>query len=176
MKVTQALFVPTAEVDKSTYWTASGILIIVGLVIAFLPMAFMNDLSNPASIMMATLSGVLVYALIYPWFCVIGGRLRDSGNSPWFYLLALLGYVILASILSAFLIMPEMVANMQNMVENIPTDGQPSEEQFEAVMEMQMEMMKSMIPKQAMASTIASILVVLPFGFLSKPPIEDTFS
>lgn len=166
--ILRALFVPTTITEKKTYWIGVVILVALGAAISFLPLMLIGDNADFASIMSAGMAGILLYLLIYPWFCLIAGRLRDAGASPWFYLLGLLGYVVIAQVLTMLLIMPGMMENMEGMMENMPQGEGDEAEMMNEMMQMQAGMMKEMLPKQAIAQGITSILSALPFGFLAQ--------
>lgn len=177
MDIVRALFVPMAVVDRNTYWIGALILICAGLVITGLPILLLSD-KDPGfgAVMSAGMSSTILLLLIYPWFCLIAGRLRDAGASPWFFLLGLLGYVVLAQIFVMFLVMPGMADGMLELAESLPTEDEHPAEAMKTMMAMQAEMMKDMLPGQMVGNGIASVLAALPFGFLTKGKDEVTES
>jgi len=173
MSVSKALFVPNSVVERGTYLVAALILIIIGAIIGFLPLAFIQEGGGLSSMMMATSMGMLLYVMIYPWFCTIAGRLRDAGASPWFFLLGLLGYVVVSSVLGMIFIMPAMAGMMDGIVENIPDTERDEAEAVAQMMDMQVEMMRQMLPAQAIAGSVASLLIAAVFWFLPHKPEEE---
>lgn len=168
MSVSSALFVPTSVVEKKDYWIGAAILIALGAAISALPLLFMKQDSGLAGIMMGSMASLLLMVLIYPWFCLIGGRLRDVGASPWFYLLGLLGYYIATTIISLIIMMPEMTGMMEDMVTNMPDPEADPQDSLNQMMDVQTEMMRKMIPKQIIATIVSSGLVALIFGLLKQ--------
>ena len=49
-------------------------------------------------------ASLLQYPMLWGYFCVFGKRLHDAGQTAWFNLLFLLGFVIVSSILSSILL------------------------------------------------------------------------
>lgn len=172
MSVSKALFVPNTVVDRGTYLVAALILIIVGAIIGFLPLALIQEGGGLQSMMTVTSVSMLVYVLIYPWFCTIAGRLRDAGASPWFFLLGLFGYAVVSSVLGMIFIMPAMAGMMEGVIENIPDTEGDEAEAVAQMMDMQVEMMRQMLPAQAIAGSVASFLTAAVFWFLPHKPGE----
>jgi len=171
MSIMRALFGPDQVTDQKTYWTGVGVLLVLGAVIAYLPLLFMGEGGGISGMMKGGALGMLLYLLIYPWFCLIGGRLRDAGHSPWYFLLGFFGYAIVSGVLGFMLMAPEMAGMMEGMMENMPDpEAEPSAAMNE-MMDMQAEMMRKSIPKQIIAGLIASLLVAIPFGLL-KPKAD----
>lgn len=168
MSILKALFNPSTVVDKKTYWMGGAILVVLGALIYAAPLIFMTEDAGISGIMTGAIFSIFIYLLIYPWFCLIGGRLRDGGQSPVIYIAAFVGYAILSWIITMILIMPGMIENMEGMLENLPDDSDDSEQAVEQMVAMQAVMMKQMVPKQIIASTLASILTMLPFGLLKQ--------
>lgn len=175
MSIVRALFVPNAVVDKGTYWTGAAILILIGVAVNGLPLTLLSSEPEFSEIMMIGMLGWINFLLVYPWFCLIAGRLRDAGASVWFYLAGLVGYVVLNQVLATIFIVPSMVGNMEEFYSAMPGDG-GSAEDMEAMMALQAKIMRQMLPMQILSSAIASVLTALPFGLLSKKPgIETNF-
>lgn len=170
MSVLNSLFNPSAVVEKKDYWIGGVILLILGALIYAAPLLFMSEDAGFSGVVKGSFFSMFIYLLIYPWFCLIGGRLRDTGNSPAIFIAAFLGYAVLSSVFSMILIMPEMTSNMEEMLKNMPEpeDLENGEESFEQMFAVQSDLMRRMIPKQVIGSTIASVLIMLPFGLMKQ--------
>ena len=171
MSIGNALFVPTSIVVKREYWIGVAILIAIAAAIYGFSIWLMRGSSGLSGMMMGSMASMLLLPLVYTWFCLIGGRLRDAGASPWYFLLGFFGYYILSSVLSVIFVMPDMMGAMEGMIENMPTEAEMEEDPSAYVSDMfdsQTEMMGKMLPKQMVATTIASLLTATPFGFLHQ--------
>ena len=56
-----------------------------------------------ANTFISPIFGILVYPMVYVYVCLFSKRLHDAGHSGWFYLLFLIGYGVVGSIVSALL-------------------------------------------------------------------------
>ncbi len=67
-------------------------------------------------------ASLLQYPMLWGYFCVIGKRLHDAGQTAWFNLLFLLGFVIVSSILNAVLL-PLLSPGMMPLMTQIQEIG-----------------------------------------------------
>lgn len=108
--------------------------------------------------------GLLRYALIYPYVCVFSKRLHDGGHSGWFYLLFLLGFAVLSSVLGAILlpfVSPDAFAIQNDMQKLRLEDG------FEAMLE-QLELSAPEIARLSVTTTLLSFLATnIILGFVA---------
>lgn len=86
-----------------------------------------------ANTFISPMFGILFYPMVYVYVCLFSKRLHDAGHSGWFYLLFLIGYAVVTSVVSA-LLMPvlspeafalyaefgnDLAAAMEALTENI---------------------------------------------------------
>ncbi|MEL7128544.1 MAG: DUF805 domain-containing protein [Pseudomonadota bacterium] len=95
MGIAGILFNPNGRITPNQFWR--GIIVLVGLQIIF------QVLANYGPAALAGIISLLGVLIVYPYLCVYGKRLHDAGKSAWWFLLFVLGYVIL-SIISLMLI------------------------------------------------------------------------
>ena len=54
-----------------------------------------------ANTFISPMFGILFYPMVYVYVCLFSKRLHDAGHSGWFYLLFLIGYAVVTSVVSA---------------------------------------------------------------------------
>lgn len=67
-------------------------------------------------------AAILQYPLLWGYFCVLGKRLHDAGQTAWFNLLILFGFVVVSSILNAVLL-PVLSPHMMPLMTQIQEVG-----------------------------------------------------
>ena len=67
-------------------------------------------------------AAILQYPLLWAYFCVFGKRLHDAGQTAWFNLLFLFGFVVASSILNAVLL-PVLSPGMMPLMTQIQEIG-----------------------------------------------------
>lgn len=87
MSLMQILFSPKGRIGPGAFWRGIIILLSFQIVVTIIGMY------GPASV--AGILEILSILTIYPYLCVFGKRLHDSGKSAWMFLLFVLGYVII---------------------------------------------------------------------------------
>ena len=65
---------------------------------------------------------IIQYPLLWGYFCVFAKRLHDAGQTAWFNLLFLLGYVVVSSVLNAIL-MPVLSPGVMPLMTQIQEIG-----------------------------------------------------
>jgi len=169
MSILHDLFVPKGLTHGGRYWTGCAILFFAGVAIQALPLVIMSNASGFSGIMMGAASGILLWLLIYPYVCLFGKRLRDAGASPWFFLLALLAYVVASQIASFIAIIPlmsEMSNDIMQQSQNMQ-NGTP-QQNMEQMTAMQVDMMKKMLPIQIVVTGIVTIIIDVVIGLLPR--------
>ncbi|MEM6411384.1 MAG: DUF805 domain-containing protein [Pseudomonadota bacterium] len=88
MDITNVLFSPNGRISPNTFWRGTILLvgwqIVLNLAIGFLPL----------SLALGLMLSVLL--LFYPYLCVYGKRLHDSGRSAWQFLLFFFAWLLLS--------------------------------------------------------------------------------
>lgn len=96
MSIGSVLFSPNGRIGPRTFWR--------GLIILLMAVIVTQVASVYAGPALGGIAGLLSIALAYPYLCVFGKRLHDSGKSAWWYLLFLLGYFIVNGVLQTVLL------------------------------------------------------------------------
>jgi len=84
------LFDPTGRIGPRDFWR--GVILLVASQVIM-----QTALVYGPPILVVILS-ILSLALVYPYLCVFGKRLHDAGKSAWFFVLLLVGYLLIAQI------------------------------------------------------------------------------
>lgn len=116
MSLMQILFSPNGRIGPGAFWRGIIILLSFQIILTII------SLYGPSSL--GTLAGILSLLSIYPYLCVFGKRLHDSGRSAWMFLLFLLGYVLISIV--AILMAPgfgEFMTQYMELVESGDTEG-----------------------------------------------------
>jgi len=86
MGIMGVLFNPNGRIRANQFWQGiivlAAYLIIINVVGGFLPAVI------------AAILSVSIYLLPYPYLCVYGKRLHDSGKTAWLYLLFFIGFFV----------------------------------------------------------------------------------
>lgn len=67
-------------------------------------------------------AAILQYPLLWGYFCILAKRLHDAGQTAWFNVLFLFGFVVVSSILNAVLL-PVLSPNMMPLMTQIQEIG-----------------------------------------------------
>lgn len=171
MNIAAILFSPNGTVSGRPYWIACALLILAELAIMLSSYAVILRGDSLQSLMMGSMFSVLLWLLIYPYFCVYGKRLRDVGASAWFFLLILLVYAIVSWIAQMLIMMPVMMGEdgimtqqMGNMEEMMRTQNGDAPPDFSKMMDAQMQMQKEIMKKVFLPNMIAGIVISAVFS------------
>lgn len=87
MGIMGVLFNPNGRIQANQFWQGiivlAAYLIIVNIIGGFLPT------------ILTTILGLSIYLLPYPYLCVYGKRLHDSGKTAWLYLPFFIAFLIM---------------------------------------------------------------------------------
>ena len=109
MPILNLLFNPNGRINTRDFWR--GVILLVGAMMLL-------QLGVYGGIFMASAFGFLQIFVFFPYLCVYGKRFHDSGRTAWFYVLALIAYVILSIILGGVL-SQLMVPNLAELEEEL---------------------------------------------------------
>lgn len=116
MSILGILFNPNGRIQANQFWR--GIIVLVGLGIVF------SVMTASGSAMLSGISGILGLLMFYPYLCVFGKRLHDSGRTAWWSVLAFVAFFVVYTIMTSFAFpmvegYSELQAEMQeDLVEN----------------------------------------------------------
>lgn len=96
MNLTTLLFNPNGRINTRDFWR--GVILLVGAMI------ILQVLSVYGGPILSMAVGLFSFAMPYAYLCVFGKRLHDTGRSAWWFLAALGAYIVLATLLSLFLV------------------------------------------------------------------------
>lgn len=144
MNLGYILFSPNGRIGPGAFWR--GIIVLLGIGIG------LNLLMAYGSMPMMIGALVLMMLLVYPYICVFGKRLHDSGKSAWIFLFFLIGYIVLSWIMGALTtaLIPgqaEAQLEMQEKMTALQTSADPD-----------VGLMFSLIQEQMRDSMILSIV------------------
>lgn len=157
MSLMQILFSPKGRIGPGAFWRGLIVLIGVGVVLT------VGGAYGPGPVQM--IAGLLSIAIIYPYICVFGKRLHDSGKSAWLWILFAIGYIIVNQILVMILLpffpgMPEVIAETEARSAELMESGDFSLTLF-------MELMTDQAQKTLVPSIVLSVLASLITGFFA---------
>jgi len=95
MDITRTFFSPNGRLQTQDFYRA--IIVLVGLFLVS------NIIQTFAAAGLAMMFSILSFVFLYCYFCVFAKRLHDSRRTGWFFLLFLLGYLVISTIISAIL-------------------------------------------------------------------------
>ncbi|MEM9669153.1 MAG: DUF805 domain-containing protein [Pseudomonadota bacterium] len=119
MGITGVLFNPNGRIAPNDFWR--GIIVLVGyLIVSNVLTAF---LPPPVP----SIFGLLFYLLPYPYLCVFGKRLHDSGRSAWWFVLIFFAFI--ATLMITVMTLPGWSDVMKAFEDpNVATDQQAMNE------------------------------------------------
>ncbi len=170
MDVIRALFDPYGKVKGQPYWIGAIILIVFAAFVQYMSYAIISDADDIAQMMGASIWGIALWLLIYPYFCLYGKRMRDVGHTATAFLIIFLIYVVVNWVVQAAVTMPTMVGEMSTMMENMDdilgsaSSGENAD--VNGMMNAQLEMQKSMSEKIMWPVIISGALVSAIFSFV----------
>jgi uncharacterized membrane protein YhaH (DUF805 family) len=100
-------------------------------------------------------AAVLQYPLLWGYFCVLGKRLHDAGQTAWFNLLFLFGFVVVSTILQAVLL-PVLSPDMMPLMTQIQEIGQ--KDGFVGMLQAQQEHALQIVRGTALTSLTSFLL------------------
>lgn len=185
MDILRALFVPTGRLRGKAYWLGAIVLLVVAASLQFLNYLYVQNSEGMEGMMMASIGGLLLYLLIYPYFCLYGKRLRDVGQPATWFCLILFIYAIVSWIAQITVTMPAMVGEMGGMIEQMESlsennDGEVSSDQFSELFDAQLDMQKNLMEKTMIPLLITGAIVTLIFdvvmGVLTPKTVNNPFA
>lgn len=167
MNILYALFNPDGTIKGQPYWIAAGLLIITAALMQFLGYWFVINSEDLGGMMRGSIFSLLLWLLIYPYFCLYGKRLRDMGHPATWFILIIFLYAIANWIVQMAVSMPAMMGEMETMIDRMG-DMQPNEDgevtDFSEMMSAQVEMQKSMTKQLMWPTLIGSAFVSAIFS------------
>lgn len=161
MELLQTLFNPNGTVRGKPYWLGAIVLVLLAFILQFLGFVFTLSAENIGEVMRGSVFSMLLWLLIYPYFCLYGKRLHDMGHPATWFLLILLIYVIVNWIVQMVVTMPVMMGSMEEMLEqmgeSVPADGETPD--ISKVLNSQIAMQQT-VAKKTMWPILASSAVV----------------
>jgi uncharacterized membrane protein YhaH (DUF805 family) len=171
MDILHALFVPTGRLRGKPYWLGAIVLLLAAILVQYMSYLYVQNSDGMQGMMMASMGSMLLWLLIYPYFCLYGKRLRDVGQpATWFFLVIFL-YAIFSWIAQTMVMMPVMMEEMGGMVEQMEglTEGADEDiaaDQFSKLFEAQLDMQKKLLNKTMIPMMIAGAIVTLAFDIV----------
>ena len=171
MSILHALFVPTGRLRGKPYWLGAGILLLVAVFIQFLSYWFVVNSENMQGMMMASIGSMLLWLLIYPYFCLYGKRLRDMGVPATWFILIIFVYAIVNWIAQSIVMMPVMFEEMGGMIEEMESlskgqDGEIAAGQFSEIFDAQMKMQQGLMKKIMLPTLFVGAIVTAVFDII----------
>ena len=111
MDISHVLLNPKGRIGSRDFLRGLILLTAAGTILQVLAIA-----ASPGAV-------VLQYPMLWAYFCVLGKRLHDAGQTAWFNLLFLFGYLVAATILNAVLV-PVLSPHMMPLMTQIQEIGQ----------------------------------------------------
>lgn len=181
MDILNALFVPTGRLRGRPYWIGAVILLVVAALIQYVNYLYVQNSEGMEGMMMASIGSMLLWLLIYPYFCLYGKRLRDVGQPATWFILIIFIYAIVNWIVQTAVMMPVMMQEMGGMVEQMEKlsqteDGQVSSGDFSNLFDAQLEMQQALLKKTMLPLLIIGMIVSLAFDVVIgvlKPKLEN---
>ena len=180
MNVVNALFMPTGRLRGRPYWLGAGLLLLVAFSVQFFSYQIIMNAENIQGMMMASMGSIVLWLLIYPYFCLYGKRLRDIGAHPAWFCLIIFIYAIVSWVAQMIVMMPVMLEEVGPMFEQLETlaedqSGEVNAEQFSDIFDAQLEMQQNLLKKTMLPLAIAGIVVSAIFDLIIGilPPKEE---
>ena len=157
MNLGYILFSPNGRIGPGAFWRGFIVLVGTGVVLSIL------GAYGPGIVQ--TVAGLLSIAIIYPYICVFGKRLHDSGKSAWLWLAFVFGYIVINQILATFLLplfpgMTEVIAEIEARMTDMMESGAFDFAQF-------MELMSDQARQTLIPSIVLSVIASLITGFFA---------
>lgn len=160
---------PNGRIDQPTYWRGLIILLVISIAISALS-AFVNPFIS--------MLGIL---FIWPWIAVHVKRFHDSGKSGWLTIAIVVAAMIISLILGAILPglfgvdMAGLQAEMQREIEDITSDGDPSEMMSVMTQWTQRIAQAQLLPSLASTAIVTGLIGVIMGAINKTDPNDNKF-
>lgn len=180
MGIVETLFIPSGRIRGKDYWIGCAVLLIAAVLLQYGAYQMILSAEGVAGMMMGSMVSILLWLLIYPYFCLFGKRLHDIGAPATWFILIIFLYAIANWIVQLFVTLPAMfgedgaMTQQMEMMENM-TEAQESGD-MTAIFESQAELQKQLLQKTYIPMLIAGSFVTLFFDFIMgilKPKTEN---
>lgn len=159
MSLMTSLFSPNGRTSPGDFQTAAFVLMGVSFVLALLPLTGSGALMG-----VATLVGLI---MIYPWVVLWRKRLHDAGQSGWMFLLILVIYLIISTIVSQ-VVTTLFAGDMAQAMQEVTS--------FSQIMEAQSMIAQELALPNAISSLVVSLIIVIGANMILKSdPAENRY-
>jgi len=151
MSISNVLFNPNGRITPNEFWR--GIIMLVGAQIIISLVTGFAPVGLAIGVLFATI------LLVYPYICVYGKRLHDSGRSAWMFLAFFCGWLLLIFFVMPVLFEPfigQQTAELQEDMEIVAQDGDVAA---------MFEILQQQARIQFIPGTIQTVLVNAIVGF-----------
>lgn len=160
---------PNGRIDQATYWRGVIILLVISIAISAIS-AFVNPFI-----------GMLGILFIWPWIAVHVKRFHDSGKSGWLTIAIVVAAMIISLILGAILPglfgvdMAGLQAEMQREIEDITSDGDPSEMMSVMTQWTQRIAQAQLLPNLVSTAIVTGLIGVIMGAINKTDPNDNKF-
>lgn len=170
------LFNPQGRINANQFWR--GLIILIGLQIV------LNVVAAYGPLALTLVIGLASLLFIYPYLCVFGKRLHDSGNTAWWFVAFLVGFFVL-SYIWALTLGPIFMPGQAQFEEDLQTLSQSGD--INAIMELTREQTRAQMLPGILTTVVMNGIVGFIAARLPSDPdanqygeptsgVSDTFS